>query len=98
MARPEVAVGYAVTERGERGEHLRSLRKSAGLTRDLADEPDAYDPYLDVDFTPSRGGGPPTDGFSQAAYVGQGPGAERGGRSGRVSACTSRCRGTAFGG
>jgi hypothetical protein len=32
-----------------------------------ADEPDASDSHLDVDFTLIRGDGPPTDGFSQAA-------------------------------
>ncbi|WP_327129428.1 hypothetical protein [Streptomyces sp. NBC_01727] len=36
-------------------------------THELADEPDAYDPRLDVDFTPIRGDGPPADGFGQAA-------------------------------
>ncbi|MFD7162889.1 hypothetical protein [Streptomyces violascens] len=35
--------------------------------RQLADEPDAYDPYLDVDFSPIRSNGPPADGFGQAA-------------------------------
>ncbi|KUL55449.1 hypothetical protein ADL22_00720 [Streptomyces sp. NRRL F-4489] len=33
----------------------------------LGDEPDAYDPRLDVDFAPSRGGGTAAEGFSQAA-------------------------------
>ncbi|WTA49138.1 transposase (plasmid) [Streptomyces sp. NBC_00842] len=39
----------------------------ADSTHELADEPDAYDPRLDVDFTPIRGDGPPADGFGQAA-------------------------------
>ncbi|GAA3156264.1 hypothetical protein GCM10010521_50360 [Streptomyces rameus] len=33
----------------------------------LADDPGAYDPHLNVGFAPLRGGGPPTDGSSQAA-------------------------------
>ncbi|MFE2521019.1 hypothetical protein [Streptomyces mirabilis] len=28
---------------------------------------DAYDPYLDVDFSPRRGDGPGADGYGQAA-------------------------------
>ncbi|MFD7262660.1 hypothetical protein [Streptomyces sp. NPDC059874] len=34
---------------------------------ELGDEPDAYDPRLDVDFTPLRGDETATEGFSQAA-------------------------------
>ncbi len=34
---------------------------------ELGGEPDAYDPRLDVDFTPLRGDEPATEGFSQAA-------------------------------
>lgn len=34
---------------------------------ELGDEPDAYDPRLDVDFTPPRGDETATEGFSQAA-------------------------------
>lgn len=45
--------------------HIR--RFGAYSTHELADEPDAYNPHLDVDFTPIRGDGPPTEGFSQAA-------------------------------
>lgn len=37
----------------------------ADSTHGLADEPDAYDPHLDVDFTPIRGEGSPADGFGQ---------------------------------
>lgn len=36
-------------------------------TRELGIQPDAYDPKLDVDFTPLRGDEPATEGFSQAA-------------------------------
>ncbi|MFD6274919.1 Tn3 family transposase [Streptomyces sp. NPDC060209] len=46
-------------------EHIRRFGEYS--TRELADEPDAYDPRLDVDFTPIRGDGPPADGFSGAA-------------------------------
>ncbi|XNR94858.1 transposase [Streptomyces sp. R-74717] len=62
-------------------EHIR--RFGGYSTHELADEPDAYDPHLDVDFTPICGDGPPTDGFSQAARepakgrVPSGPGACR---------------------
>ncbi|WP_116209635.1 Tn3 family transposase [Streptomyces olivoreticuli] len=46
-------------------EHIRRFGEYS--TREFADESDAYAPHLDVDFTPIRGDGPPTDGFSQAA-------------------------------
>ncbi|WSX17774.1 transposase [Streptomyces sp. NBC_00988] len=36
-------------------------------THELGIQPDAYDPTLDVDFTPLRGDEPATEGFSQAA-------------------------------
>ncbi|UZI26828.1 hypothetical protein [Streptomyces sp. VB1] len=36
-------------------------------THELGDEPDAYGPRLNVDFTPQRGDEPPTEVFSQAA-------------------------------
>jgi hypothetical protein len=46
-------------------EHIRRFGEYS--THELTDEPDAYDPHLDVDFTPIRGDDPPADGFSQAA-------------------------------
>ncbi|MFI6846247.1 transposase [Kitasatospora sp. NBC_00085] len=46
-------------------EHTRRVGESS--THELADQPDAYDPQLDPDFTLVRGDGPPTDGFGQAA-------------------------------
>ncbi|MFJ9417798.1 Tn3 family transposase [Streptomyces sp. NPDC101227] len=52
-------------------EHTR--RFGAYSTHELTDEPDDYDPHLDVDFIPVRGDDPPADGFSQAARAGQGP-------------------------
>ncbi|MFJ9855813.1 Tn3 family transposase [Streptomyces sp. NPDC101150] len=45
----------------------RIRRFGAYSTHELTDELDAYDPHLDVDFTPIRGDGPTADGFSQAA-------------------------------
>ncbi|MGI5526641.1 hypothetical protein ACQEVX_04195 [Streptomyces syringium] len=46
-------------------EHIRRFGEYS--THELGDEPDAYDPRLDVDFTPLRGDEPATEGFSQAA-------------------------------
>ncbi|WP_432037091.1 hypothetical protein [Streptomyces cucumeris] len=46
-------------------EHIRRFGEYS--THELGDEPDAYDPRLDVDFTPPRGDEPATEGFSQAA-------------------------------
>lgn len=36
-------------------------------THELGLEPEAYDPHLDVDFSPLRGDGPGADGYGQAA-------------------------------
>ncbi|MFF2806391.1 hypothetical protein ACFVT2_04255 [Streptomyces sp. NPDC058000] len=41
-------------------EHIRRFGEYS--THELADEPDAYDPRLDVDCTPIRGDGPPAKG------------------------------------
>ncbi|MCX4734535.1 Tn3 family transposase [Streptomyces sp. NBC_01363] len=46
-------------------EHIRRFGEYS--IHEFADEPGAYDPHLDVDFTPIRGDGSPADGFSQAA-------------------------------
>jgi TnpA family transposase len=45
--------------------HIRRFGEYS--THELADEPDAYDPHLDVDFTPLRGENAGTDGFGRAA-------------------------------
>ncbi|MFF1481474.1 Tn3 family transposase [Streptomyces sp. NPDC058301] len=39
----------------------------ADSTHERANEPAAYDPPLDVGFSPLRSDGPPADGFGQAA-------------------------------
>jgi hypothetical protein len=46
-------------------EHI--LRFGEYSTHELGDEPAAYDPRLDIDFTPLRGADLATEGFSQAA-------------------------------
>jgi hypothetical protein len=46
-------------------EHIRRFGEYA--IPELGDEPDAYVPRLDVDFTLLRGDEPATEGFSQAA-------------------------------
>ncbi|MGX8903729.1 Tn3 family transposase [Streptomyces netropsis] len=45
-------------------EHIRRFGEYS--THELGDEPDAYDPRLDVDFTPLRGDEPAAEGLSQA--------------------------------
>lgn len=46
-------------------EHIRRFGEYS--IHELGDEPDAYEPRLDVDFTPLRGDEPATEGLSQAA-------------------------------
>ncbi|MER7000651.1 Tn3 family transposase [Streptomyces sp. NPDC000410] len=46
-------------------EHVRRFGEYS--IHELGDEPDAYDPRLDVDFTTLRGDETATGGFSQAA-------------------------------
>ncbi|MER6331939.1 hypothetical protein ABT298_21895 [Streptomyces sp. NPDC001034] len=43
-------------------------RPPKGSTHELGMQPEAYDPHLDVDFSPLRGNDPPApDGYGQAA-------------------------------
>ncbi|MFF3244851.1 hypothetical protein ACFYWY_14195 [Streptomyces sp. NPDC002870] len=46
-------------------EHIRRFGEYS--THELGLEPEAYDPHLDVDFSPLRGDGPGADGYRQAA-------------------------------
>jgi hypothetical protein len=47
-------------------EHIRRFGEYS--THELGLEPEAYDPHLDVDFSPLRGDGQPeADGYGQAA-------------------------------
>ena len=47
-------------------EHIRRFGEYS--THELGPEPEAYDPHLDVDFSPLRGDGPGADGYGQAAW------------------------------
>ncbi|WP_189310006.1 hypothetical protein [Streptomyces brasiliensis] len=47
-------------------EHIRRFGEYS--THELGMQPEAYDPHLDVDFSPLRGNDPPApDGYGQAA-------------------------------
>ncbi|MGW0886353.1 Tn3 family transposase [Streptomyces sp. NPDC002671] len=46
-------------------EHIRRFGEYS--THELGLEPEAYDPHLDVGFSPLSGGGPGADGYGQAA-------------------------------
>nr|WP_239472346.1 transposase [Streptomyces sp. NEAU-S7GS2] len=46
-------------------EHIRRFGEYS--THELGLQPEAYDPHLDVDFSPLRGDPPAPDGYGQAA-------------------------------
>ncbi|WP_326771171.1 hypothetical protein OG978_47530 (plasmid) [Streptomyces sp. NBC_01591] len=46
---------------------MTSLLLDKATTHEVRLEPEAYDPYLDVDFSPLRGDDPRATGFGQAA-------------------------------
>ncbi len=49
-------------------EQEKTVKFNALLTNELGIQPEAYDPHLDVDFSPLRGNDPPApDGYGQAA-------------------------------
>ncbi|MFE6210121.1 Tn3 family transposase [Streptomyces sp. NPDC057889] len=49
-------------------EHIRRFGEYS--THELGLQPEAYDPHLDVDFSPLRGDDPPApDGYGQAAWL-----------------------------
>ncbi|MER7779948.1 hypothetical protein ABTZ21_33890 [Streptomyces sp. NPDC096191] len=48
-------------------EHIRRFGEYS--THELGIQPEAYDPHLDVDFSPLRGDALSTDGYGHAAWL-----------------------------